>query len=631
METPPPSSVAEVNVPYSNKTHSQKLIAIKGIYSPTVPNLFQYSKSREVAGSNTGSEIDFKIAQTMNGHRILQGQTMYPFRNKLDLEYSKVDPFFHNGTFGDPNINVNANLIGTPLGVSTLEDPRLTYTKSILQLKEHIGNETKSYDDYLKQLFMLNTEKGLNYYYNQLQLLDQDLSDYSRTRRNLNPDSVLAINFSKSLPIGELRRPPKGSVPLSSYKNEKRKSIHLESYNAHTLNNVRATKYLRNNFTKPYNILQDGVEDYNDNRSTVSTLSNNTSSSRRGSRTSLDSFPLEFSDNVENERSTISLSSSRNVSDGSQLSRTELLSNNEIVIPATQQEIIQGTNEETKSDLQNEIEQDLEGEELLKTWISLTDEEKIEKLNRGEVNPRSLLNDMRLREIRAAAGLSTYISPPFGKEGRSRTESSKIRVERLRSDLNEKIITNDENRNIRRVPNSRTSIQQSREFIPRNDYLSDNNHILTTSLQTSSSPIALPNSSIIATPTSTQPNNPSTPTLVYPLSVNKTTRTNESIRTMSPNRRIETPVFEEKSDYFRGDPFSYDDLRHISPKEFKSLKNKNQLVDLIQSKNDHIFQRGIKIADRYKAGIPWKTKQKIARDYALQMSDFHYNFTPDNL
>lgn len=244
MEVPPFSSIAQINAPYSNLSVNEKRNYAKGITSLTSPNVFENSTARAIASSHTGNDIDFKLVDLARGFEMLEGQVMYPFRSKLDLEYSKVDPFFWNGSRGDPNINVNANLIGTPLGVSTLEDPRLTFVKNVLKLREFQGEENTSYDNYLKELLMTNTEKGSNYYYNQLEMLNQGLADYSRKKRSKNSD-IPDIVFSKSNLKGELRRPPKGEVPLSSYTQERKKRIPiiLESQSALSYRTPRAQRF----------------------------------------------------------------------------------------------------------------------------------------------------------------------------------------------------------------------------------------------------------------------------------------------------------------------------------------------------------------------------------------------------
>lgn len=300
MEVPPLSSISQIDAPITNLTYNEKLIASRAVQGPIVPNFFEFSSSRDQATSYTGLRNDFKIDLIKEGNRILQGQIMYPFRNKMDLEYSTVLPFFYNGTEGDPNININANLIGTPLGVTTLEDPKLTYTRNILKLKEMQANESVSYDNYLKELYLTNTEKGANYYINQLDSLDQGLSNYSRRKRSLQK-SVEDIQFTKQIPYGDLTKIPRNNYPISSYtkklneKNDTRKSVRFETISPYTYSNSRANKFLAHAPTQN-NIHSHHSDFYDHNYSILS--------SNHSRRSSIHDFSL--GDNNDGEVSIVS-------------------------------------------------------------------------------------------------------------------------------------------------------------------------------------------------------------------------------------------------------------------------------------------------------------------------------------
>lgn len=227
MQVPPVSSIAQIPLQFPDATLKEQVSAANSIFSPTAPNFSQYSSQRQEAASVTSLDREFKIPEIAEGHRILQGYLLYPFHNKAELEYSKVDPFFYNGSNGDPNENVISNLIGTPLGADALEDPRLTFVKSVLALKEHIGHNSLHYDEYLKQLYLFNTDKGQNYYTNQLEQLDTDLANYSRTLRGNNnakelfPDirinkSIRVVNRPEKRKYQEVKSEPSEDVSFSN-------------------------------------------------------------------------------------------------------------------------------------------------------------------------------------------------------------------------------------------------------------------------------------------------------------------------------------------------------------------------------------------------------------------------------
>lgn len=254
METPPISSVQELNNSlFAEKSIEEKQKLIRGIFPFPKQDLLN-TENRRRAVVNTENQNDtFKINLQKEGHRILQGQVLYPFQSKIDLEYSKVDPLFFNGSFGDPNINVESNLIGTPLGASTLEDPRLTYIKNMMKLRENLGQENLLYDNYLKELFMINTERGSNYYINQLELLEQGLSNWARNKRN-EKELIPSSRITTKSVIGDTRRM---KLPLTEYQKTKRQYARMETDFANIESNPRSSKFLRNNLNNEINILEE--------------------------------------------------------------------------------------------------------------------------------------------------------------------------------------------------------------------------------------------------------------------------------------------------------------------------------------------------------------------------------------
>lgn len=259
MEVPPPSSIAQIGALYSGKSLQEKLQSAKGLFPITPPNTFLYSSSRDVATSSSGTKTDFNQKNIIEGHRILQGQLMYPFQNKIELQYSKVDPFFYNGTIGDPNATINSNLIGTPLGADNLEDPRMTYVKNLLIARQLAGKKNVMYDDYLRQLYMFNTEKGANYYTNQLALLDQDLVNYKKMRRSLINNPIHPIVFSKQVAQGKIGRK----------KSAKRKVVQFETDFATMKSNPRSSKFMRADINKDVSSI--ATSEYENDLDTIET------------------------------------------------------------------------------------------------------------------------------------------------------------------------------------------------------------------------------------------------------------------------------------------------------------------------------------------------------------------------
>lgn len=202
MEVAPPSSFSQVSALFNDTTEHQRQQQLLGIFPVETPNVHFHSSDFQQAASHTGLDVEFRTADNKEGHRLLNGPLLYPFQNKAQIFNHKFDPFYYDGSELDPNFNVEENLIGTPLGASTLEDPRMSYVKNMLQMKELHGANHPLDDSYLKQLFMVNAEKGSNYYQTQLDKLDAAMSNYSRMGRYSKHKPLHDIQFSQNIATG---------------------------------------------------------------------------------------------------------------------------------------------------------------------------------------------------------------------------------------------------------------------------------------------------------------------------------------------------------------------------------------------------------------------------------------------
>lgn len=202
MEIPPSSSFAQSSALFSgeNKKDILRQLFLQGPVSDR--NSHIESSNRFVATSCTGELQDFKIDDFKEAYRMMNGPPKYPFQDIALIENYKFDPYYFDGSENDPNINVNENLIGTPLGVSTLEDPRMSYVKNILTLKEYNGQANQLNDSYIKELYMVNSDKGSNYYYNMLERQKDSLDNWSREGRKRKNKAVPGIAFTYNLPTG---------------------------------------------------------------------------------------------------------------------------------------------------------------------------------------------------------------------------------------------------------------------------------------------------------------------------------------------------------------------------------------------------------------------------------------------
>lgn len=202
MEIPPASSFSQASALFNDSTQTATEQAFLGIFPFESPNTLLFSSNVDRAASHTGLDVEFRTKDLHEGHRLLNAPLLYPFQDKAQIFNHKFDPFYFDGTELDDNYNVQENLIGTPLGASTLEDPRMTYVKNILQMKEMHGANYPLDDSYIKELYMVNAEKGSNYYQTQLDKLDSAMSQYTRVGRYTNHKPLQPIQFTQNIATG---------------------------------------------------------------------------------------------------------------------------------------------------------------------------------------------------------------------------------------------------------------------------------------------------------------------------------------------------------------------------------------------------------------------------------------------
>lgn len=270
MELPPISSIFEINVRYPNLPINEKMEMARGLFGGREPNVYDNANLVDACRTEISMKKEFKTDDIVEAYRILNGIVQYPIQELSDIQYAKVDPFYFNGT--DENLDVfysnpEQNRIGMPMGRSLLEDPKLTFVRSLLTMKEAVTQNLETYDDYLKQLFALNTEKGSSYYLNQLAMLDEELAKLSRTSRDLLPENT--INFSKMMPTGNIE---KMKIKVRPYEKEgERKTVQLKTRFSNLVSSYRSSKMDRYDPGQQTNYFQlDGNTDlYNDNEDQI--------------------------------------------------------------------------------------------------------------------------------------------------------------------------------------------------------------------------------------------------------------------------------------------------------------------------------------------------------------------------
>lgn len=202
MEIPPVSSFADASALFGDTSDSQRRKEILGIWPSELPNKHLNSLDLAVSTSVSNEAKDFKHGDYQEGFRMYNGPLLYPYQDKAQIFHHKFDPFYWDGSELDGDYNVQENLIGTPLGASVLEDPRMTYVENILKLKEMGAVNDPLDNSYIQNLYMINADKGSNYYQNQLQKLQFAMGQYSRVSKATRDIPIHPIQFTKNLATG---------------------------------------------------------------------------------------------------------------------------------------------------------------------------------------------------------------------------------------------------------------------------------------------------------------------------------------------------------------------------------------------------------------------------------------------
>jgi hypothetical protein len=202
MEIPLASDFAQASALFTDSNENERRREILGLWPNELPNKHLESLDLVTAVSVSNLDKEFRTNDYKEAYRLYNGALQYPFQNKAQIFHHKFDPFYWDGSELDGDYNVQENLIGTPLGASTLEDPRMTYVANILQMKELHGANDPLDNAYLQNLYMLNTDKGSNYYQNQLQKLNFAMNQHTRVSKAARHVPLHSIQFSKNLATG---------------------------------------------------------------------------------------------------------------------------------------------------------------------------------------------------------------------------------------------------------------------------------------------------------------------------------------------------------------------------------------------------------------------------------------------
>lgn len=206
MEIPPSSSVAQISAYFTGFSEEEKQKQFLDIHPFTAP--FKPTNSLDIipAASSSGLPTEFKTEDFKYAWQMYLGQLMYPFDNIAQVTHHQFDPLYFDGSEERAAaFNVQENLISLPLDSPQLVDPRVSYIDSLMKMREYTAGNIPLDSSYLNTLFMSTTEKGANYYLNQLKDLDEALGKKAR--------EGYAIKNSVEIPEDVFRRHAVRGVP----------------------------------------------------------------------------------------------------------------------------------------------------------------------------------------------------------------------------------------------------------------------------------------------------------------------------------------------------------------------------------------------------------------------------------
>ena len=135
MELPPTSTFGQATAYFTGFSEDEQKQQILDLQPVSFPNKFIESLDITQGISVSSLENEFREADFSEAYRLYNGALQYPFQSIADITNHQFDPSYFDGSEGvTSNFNVQENLIGTPLGVNELVDPRVTYIDSLMKL-----------------------------------------------------------------------------------------------------------------------------------------------------------------------------------------------------------------------------------------------------------------------------------------------------------------------------------------------------------------------------------------------------------------------------------------------------------------------------------------------------------------
>ena len=243
MDAPQTTNIADITAPFSDRSLQDNINRIYDLPRWQEFNRALVSSDIDVATTITSEAAMFKADDYKESYRQWHPYVQYPFDKTALIENQQFHVSYYDGSEENPINNVTENLIGTPLGASPFDDPRHIYVDTLLKHREYAGNNDPLDTDYLKQLYMLNTDKGTNYYKLQVQKQNEAINNYARAKTIRQSEPIDTIHFTARVARGITEHDlPKDRIPMKLFTAVAENNYRKKRFEKYIARNKKASK-----------------------------------------------------------------------------------------------------------------------------------------------------------------------------------------------------------------------------------------------------------------------------------------------------------------------------------------------------------------------------------------------------
>ncbi len=243
MDAPQTTNIADITAPFSDRSLEDNINRIYDLPRWQEFNRALVSSDIDVATTITSEAAMFKADDYKESYRRWHPYVQYPFDKTALIENQQFHVSYYDGSEENPINNVTENLIGTPLGASPFDDPRHIYVDTLLKHREYAGNNDPLDTDYLKQLYMLNTDKGTNYYKIQVEKQNEAINNYARAKTIRQSKPIDTIHFTARVARGITEHDlPKDRTPMKLFSAVAENNYRKKRFEKYIARNKKASK-----------------------------------------------------------------------------------------------------------------------------------------------------------------------------------------------------------------------------------------------------------------------------------------------------------------------------------------------------------------------------------------------------